>query len=109
MVCGMLCTRGTHSSDKFCVVAKLLKHTRVFAANGAVDEGRSGSVGDSSGSSDSNCAVDDGQARIEEINVARSFGDEVLNVERIADVQNVHGSHWRIGWRNVYTDHVIVL
>src|SRR5262249_23730947 len=71
------------------VVEQLLNHADVLAAHRTVDDRRPRALGHRARRPDADGAVDDRQARLETVDVAIGLSDEVLDLERIADVHDV--------------------
>jgi len=65
----------------------------MLAADRAVHHGRARTVGDGPCRPDGHGAVDDRQAGGEALDITGGHADEVLDLERIADVHDVDGPH----------------
>ena len=76
----------------------------MLAADGAVDDWGPGALRDPARRADLNRAVDDRQPRPNQIDVARSFSHEILNLEWKAEMQHIGPARIFRGRREVYTD-----
>jgi hypothetical protein len=80
----------------------------MFTTHRAIDDCGSGSLCDRARSPDRHRTVDDRQLGLEQFDIASSFADEILNLERVADVEHFDRTDGRHGG-NVHSKNLLVL
>ena len=107
-MCGsLLGSCGIDASNEFSVLLQVLVHPGMLPTYGAVHDYGARSLSDGAGGAHRHCAVDNRQRGPEESNVAGRFFDEVFDLERIADMQNIRLLD-PLGGCDIHPDHVIV-
>src|SRR5262249_44558572 len=108
MLRSLLAANRVHRSDKLCVREELLLHTGVFPAHRTVYNRSSRPLRDVTRCANANRAIDNRQFGSEELDVARRLAHKILDLKRVANVQNVDWpdlSGWR---RNVHARHIVM-
>ena len=93
VLAGAAAVLGIERADEFDVLAELFFHAGVFAADGAVDDGGAGALGDAAGGARGDGAVDDGEGRPVFGEVTHGGIDELVSVagEGETEVDDVAG------------------
>jgi hypothetical protein len=81
----------------------------MFATNWAVYYRRTRSLSYGSGRPDTYSAIDDCQPRLKASDIASCFADEILDLKRVTNVQDIRPADAFASWRNVHSNCVVVL
>src|SRR5262249_12398993 len=90
MLCGALSRGCVDCAHELRVVTKVLEHVGMLSTHGAVHDRRTRSLGHCARGSNPYRAVDNRQAGFEKVDIARGLADKVLDLERVADMQDVN-------------------
>src|SRR5579864_2358256 len=96
-------------AHEFGVLIELVQHANVLAAHRAMYDLGPSALCDGSRCSNGHCAVNDRQGRPEKFDIAGCFADEVLDLEGIADVQDIDPTDRLKRRRKVHTNGIVAL
>src|SRR5215831_17840142 len=105
MLYSQLRSRSVERTHKFGVPPKILQHSGVLTADGAVHDRGTSPLRDRARRTYGDCTVDHSQLRPEHIDISRNLANKVLDLEWKADMQNFNIFHIRWRRRDIYADH----
>ena len=76
-------------SNELGVFPKVVQHARVFPAHRTIGGRPAVLLGDLARRADFDCAVDHGESRLYQFDIARGFTDKVLNLKREAEMEHI--------------------
>src|SRR5215510_52535 len=102
MLRGTLPRGQINRAYELCVVAKMLEHVGMLSEHGAVHDRCTRTLGHCTRRSHPHRAVDDRQSGVEKLDIAGGLSDKVLDLERIADMEDVNTFGQARGSRDVH-------
>jgi hypothetical protein len=99
---------GINASDKFHVLAQIIQHADMLAAHRTVHHGGGRPFGHQPRRSDPDRAVDDCHYRLKAFDVPGGLTDKVLDLERIANVQEIDAFDRLGDGHDVHPDRVVM-